>query len=73
MENERGDRRGSLLFLFRCNYVYVTRGWRLLGCSFIPFVLSPCFALLCDFLTFTCARRGESAIGLYRGGMVERE
>jgi hypothetical protein len=60
-----------LLFLFRSDYVYVTRVRRLLGCSFIPFVLSLCFALLCDFLMFTRARRGESEIGLYRWGMVE--
>jgi hypothetical protein len=71
MESERGDRRRSLLFLFRSDYVYVTRVRRLLGCSFIPFVLSLCFSLLCDFLMFTRARRGESEIGLYRWGMVE--
>jgi hypothetical protein len=71
MESERGDRMCSLLFLFRSDYVYVTRVWRLLGCPFIPFVLSLCFALLCDFLVFTHARRGESEIGLYRWGMVE--
>jgi hypothetical protein len=71
MESERGDRRRSLLFLFRSDYVYVTRVRRLLGCSFIPFVLSLCFALLCDFLMFTRARRGESEIGLYGWGMVE--
>jgi hypothetical protein len=53
MENERGDRRRSLLFLFRRNYVCVTRVQRLLGCSFIPFVLLLCFALLWDFLMFT--------------------
>jgi hypothetical protein len=71
MESERGDRMHSLLFLFRSDYIYVTRVRRLLGCSFIPFVLSLCFALLCDFLMFTCAWRGESEIGLYRWGMVE--
>jgi hypothetical protein len=73
MESERGDRRHSLLFLFRHDYVYVTRVWQLLGCSFIPFVLLLCLALLCDFLMFTRARRGESEIGLYSWGMVERE
>jgi hypothetical protein len=73
MESERGDRRRSLLFLFQSDYVYVTRVRRLLSCSFIPFVLSLCFALLCDFLMFTRARRGESEIGLYRWGMVERK
>jgi hypothetical protein len=69
MENERGDRRGSLLFLFGhdYDYVYVTRVWRLLGCSFISFILLLCFALLCDFLMFTHVRHGESKIGLYRG------
>jgi hypothetical protein len=73
MESDRGDRRRSLLFLFGRDYVYVTRVQRLLGCSFIPFVLLLCFALLCDFLMFTRARRRESEIGLYRWGMVERK
>jgi hypothetical protein len=71
MESERGDRGHSLLILFRCDYVYVTRVQRLLGCSFIPFVLLLCFALLCDFLMLTRARHGESEIGLYRWGIVE--
>jgi hypothetical protein len=71
MESERGDRGHSLLILFRCDYVYVTRVQRLLGCSFIPFVLLLCFAVLCDFLMFTHARHGESEIGLYRWGIVE--
>jgi hypothetical protein len=71
MESDRGDRRHSLLFLFWRDYIYVTRVRRLLGCSFIPFVLLLCFALLCPFLMFTRARRGESEIGLYRWGMVE--
>jgi hypothetical protein len=69
MESERGDRRHSLLFLFRSNYVYITRVRRLLGCSFIPFVLLLCFAVLCDFLMCTRARRGESEIGLHRWGI----
>jgi hypothetical protein len=73
MESERGDRRCSLLFLFRRDYIYVTRVRRLLGCSFIPFVLLLCFALLWDFLMFTRAWHRESKIGLYRWGMVERE
>jgi hypothetical protein len=73
MDNERGDRRPSLLFLFRCDYVYVTRVQRLLGCSFIPFLLLLCFALLWDFLMFTQAQHQESEIGLYRWGMVERK
>jgi hypothetical protein len=73
MESERGDRRPSLLLLFRGDYFYVTRVRWLLGCSFIPFVLLLCFALLCHFLMFTRARHGESKIGLYRWGMVERK
>jgi hypothetical protein len=71
MENERGDHRRSLLFLFWHDYVYVTRVQQLLGCSFIPFVLLLCFALLCDFLMFTRARRRESEIGLYRWGRLK--
>jgi hypothetical protein len=46
IENERGDRRCSLLFLFQYNYIYVTSMQWLLGYSFIPFVLLLCFALL---------------------------
>jgi hypothetical protein len=73
MENERGDRRRSLLFLFWRDYVYVTRVQRLLGCSFIPFVLLLCFPLLCDFLMFTRARHRESEIGLYRWGRLKEK
>jgi hypothetical protein len=73
MENERGDRRRSLLFLFRCDYIYVTRVQQLLGCSFIPFVLLLCFTLLWDFLMFTSGRHWDSEIRVYRWGMVERK